>query len=30
MEDNIGIVKLKELLLDRLLPASHDFAETKA
>jgi len=30
MEDNIGIVKLKELLLDRLLPSSYDFDEIKS
>lgn len=29
LEDNLGIVRLKELLIERLLPSSFDFIETK-
>jgi len=29
MEDNIGIIRLKELLIERLLPNHYNFVETK-
>jgi len=29
LDENGGIIKLKELLIERLLPNSYDFKETK-